>query len=204
MKNIANGAPAFGTVEARSIQNLPCRRPALPSGRSRCHRSAGNGLDAFQFQFESVQRQVDVANERDKRREQRGHARDEYQADEESCSQCSNAVTNSVMMSGRRQQRAERGQDDAQADHPGTAVRMSTCASACARSSSVRCDSSAFSSRAPVNGASQPVGHRPTAAGHAGNKNHRPDGHLQHRNNFIERSRRHKFSQKRSLAEIRA
>ena len=74
---------------------MPLRSPALRSRQSssfalpesgamcRCapqterRRSTGPGLYAFQFQLERVQRQVDVADERNQRREQRGHARDE-------------------------------------------------------------------------------------------------------------------------------
>ena len=68
---------------------------------------------SFQFELERVQRQVDVADERDKRREQRGHARDEYQADEESLLPVQQRGHKQRDDERRRQQRAERGQDDA-------------------------------------------------------------------------------------------
>ena len=94
-----------------------------PAGFVQHRRSVGTGLDAFQFQLERMQRQVDVADERDQRREQRGHARDEYHADEESPLPVQQRGHKQGDDERRRQQRAERGQDDAQADHPGAPVK---------------------------------------------------------------------------------
>ena len=89
----------------------------------------------------------------------------------------------------RRQQRAERGEGDAQTNHPCAAVK----------DGHLRQNLFAFRIRAfgqfrlqqprAVNGPAQPVGHCEQQQADPGNENHRTDGHLEHRNDFFKRGR---------------